>query len=160
MKIAISTDHAGFEQLRELKIFLEDKGYECVDFGPAQFDANDDYPDFIKPAAEAVASGECERGIIFGGSGQGEAMAANRIKGVRCGIYYGPVIPDSDMGEGAKDGLEIIRLNREHNDANMLSIGARFIGKAAIEEAVALWLDTPFDENQHRHVRRIKKLDL
>ncbi len=130
-----------------------------MDFGPVQYDPNDDYPDFIKPAAEAVASGKCERGIIFGGSGQGEAMSANRIKGVRCGVYYGPVVPDGDTGSETKDGLEILRLNREHNDANMLSIGARFIGKATIEEAVTLWLDMPFDQTQDRHVRRIKKLD-
>ncbi len=90
MKIALTTDHAGFELLKLLKSYLEYKGHECVDYGPTSFIADDDYPGLIKPAAAAVASGVCERGIIMGGSGEGEAMAANRIKGVRCTVYYGP----------------------------------------------------------------------
>ena len=91
MKIAITTDHAGFEALKDLKTYLESLGHNCVDYGPTEFDADDDYPEFMFPAARAVASGECERGVIMGGSGQGEAMAANRIAGVRAALFYGPV---------------------------------------------------------------------
>src|ERR1700744_4086437 len=92
MKIAVTTDHAGFEVLGELKIFLTLLGHECVDFGPKSLDTGDDYPDFMFPAARAVASGGCEAAVILGGSGQGEAMAANRIKGARCALFYGPVV--------------------------------------------------------------------
>src|SRR4051812_7817267 len=92
MKIAVTTDHAGFEALKELKSYIESLGNECADFGPQEFDPEDDYPDFMFPAAKAVASGECQAGIILGGSGQGEAMAANRLKGVRAAVFYGPVV--------------------------------------------------------------------
>lgn len=153
MKIALATDHAGFEKLKELRNYLESKGHECVDYGPKNFDAADDYPDFIIPAARAVANGDCEVGIIMGMSGQGEAMAANRIKGVRCGLYYGSVsAQDSD------DSSMILKLNREHNNANMLSLGARFLDQSQIEKAVDIWLGTNFS-NEERHVRRLAKLD-
>lgn len=153
MKIALATDHAGFEKLKALKKYLESEGHECVDFGPQDFDAADDYPDFIFPAAKAVASGECQAGIIMGMSGQGEAMAANRIKGVRCGLYYGDVAAqDSD------DKDLLLKLNREHNNANMLSLGARFLSQSQIEHAVSIWLSTDFS-NEERHVRRLAKLD-
>lgn len=161
MKIALSTDHAGFEQLKKLKDFLLTQGHECIDFGPQEFDETDDYPDFIFPAAQAVASGECERGIIWGGSGQGEAMVANRVKGVRCAVYYGPATAKRAInaeGQTAKDNLEILRLSREHNNANMLSLAGRFLDDADIEQAVAIWLEAPFN-GVDRHVRRIKKID-
>lgn len=150
MKIALSTDHAGYEKLKNLKTFLEGKGYECVDFGPQSYSPEDDYPDFIKPAANAVSSGDCDLGIIFGGSGQGEAIVANRIKGIRCGVYYGTV--------KSADGYEILRLNRQHNNANMLSLGARFLEDQQIQDAVLTWLNTPFSEDE-RHIRRINKID-
>src|ERR1700677_3748048 len=123
MKIALSTDHAGYEALKQLKQFLETLGHECVDFGPPSFDPNDDYPDFILPAAKAVTSGDYECGIIFGGSGQGEAMAANRVKGVRCTVFYGPATAQNAIdvhGTLSDDPYEILKLSRQHNHANML----------------------------------------
>lgn len=161
MKIALSTDHAGFSSLQKLQMFLERAGYECLNYGPELYDPLDDYPDFIKAAAKAVASGECQFGIIFGGSGEGEAIVANRVTGVRCGVYYGPAKPVQPVdaeGSEAEDEYEILRLNRKHNDANMLSLAGRFLDQAAIEKAVAVWLETPFS-NEDRHVRRIGKID-
>lgn len=161
MKIALSTDHAGFELLKRLEEFLITQGHECVNFGPKTFVTDDDYPDFIFPAADAVAAGECERGIIMGGSGQGEAMTANRVTGVRCALYYGAVSAtgaiDADGGV-AQDGHEIVRLSRQHNNANVLSLAARFLSWEDIEKAVTIWLETPFS-NIERHARRVAKLD-
>jgi ribose 5-phosphate isomerase B len=161
MKIALTTDHAGFEQIKALQTFLEQQGHECVNYGPTAFDANDDYPGLILPAAKAVASGECERAVIMGGSGQGEAIAANRVKEVRAAVYYGPATPQGAIdagGAAAEDEFEIIRLSRQHNDANVLSLAARFLSQEQIEKAVVLWLATPFS-NEERHARRIKQLD-
>lgn len=161
MKIALSTDHAGFDQLKKLAEYLESLGHECHDYGPATFDKDDDYPDLIFPAARSVAGGECSFGIIMGSSGQGEAMVANRVKGVRCAVYYGPApVPAAIDAEGhlAQDAYEILRLSRQHNDANMLSLAARFLSQSEIEQAVTIWLDTPFS-NIERHGRRIKKID-
>lgn len=161
MKIALSTDHAGYEQLKKLKDFLTAQGHECVDFGPQQFDESDDYPDFIFPAAKAVASGECECGIIWGGSGQGEAMVANRIRGVRCAVYYGPAVPKHAIdaeGTPAQDDKEILRLSREHNHANMLSLAGRFLDDQEAETAIRIWLSAPVS-GAERHSRRVKKID-
>lgn len=161
MKIALTTDHAGFQALQELKAFLQSLGHEVVDFGPQSFDAEDDYPDFMFPAARAVANGECERGIIMGGSGQGEAMAANRVKGVRCALFYGPVIakvPIDADGNMSDDPYEIVKLSRQHNDANVLSLSGRFLTVEEMKAAVEIWLTTPFS-NVERHSRRIQKLD-
>jgi ribose 5-phosphate isomerase B len=161
MRIALATDHAGFEQLKELQAFLESKGHECHNFGPETFAPDDDYPDFIKPAAEAVASGKYEKGIILGGSGQGEDIVANRINGVRCVVFYGPSVPISLVDAGGRqshDPYEIVRLSRQHNDANMLSIGVRFVKLTDIKHVVELWLETPFS-GEERHKRRIEKID-
>ena len=161
MKIALSTDHAGYELLKQLKVWLGEQGHECIDFGPVVYDENDDYPDFIIPAAQSVAKGECEAGIIMGGSGEGEAMAANRVKGVRCVVYYGPATPTGSIdaeGNMPKDEFEILRLSREHNNANMLSLASRFIEQPEIEHAVKTWLETPF-VGVERHTRRIAKID-
>jgi len=161
MKIALSTDHAGLELLTRLEQFLTTQGHECVNFGPKSFDPDDDYPDFIFPAAKAVANGECEVGIIMGGSGQGEAMAANRVKGVRCALFYGPVTPKTAIdaeGDTSSDPYAILQLTREHNLANMLSLAARFLSWEEIEKAVTTWLATP-PGNVERHVRRVQKLD-
>lgn len=161
MKIALSTDHAGLDALKALESFLTSQGHECVNFGPKEFDADDDYPDFIRPAAEAVASGQCEMGVIMGGSGQGEAMVANRVKGARAAVYYGPantVGAIDASGTHAQDQYEIIRLSRQHNNANMLSLAARFLSQTDIQNAVTLWLNTPF-EGVERHQRRINKID-
>lgn len=146
MAIHIGTDHAGFLHKEEIKQFLLEAGFEVIDHGAGVLDENDDFTDFIIPTAQAVASeGVGAAGIIFGGSGQGEAMAANRIPGVRAAVYYGG--PES-----------IITLSREHNDANILSIGARFVSIEETKNIVQLWLQTNFSKEE-RHIRRIAKLD-
>ncbi len=161
MKIALSTDHVGYKALFELQDYLRAHGHETISFGPKTLDQEDDYPDFIFPAALAVANEECEVGIIFGGSGQGEAMAANRIKGIRCTVFYGPVAPVVSVdleGNTSEDAYEILKLSRKHNHANMLSLAGRFLTKEQINHAVLTWLYTPYSEEE-RHVRRVKKLD-
>jgi ribose 5-phosphate isomerase B len=161
MKISLAADHTGFEQLKDLKEYVESMGHECVNYGPASLNINDDYPDFIFKAAEAVAKKECERGIILGGSGQGEAMAANRLKGVRCAVFYGPAVVGRIIdvnGRVSSSPYEIVKLSREHNDSNMLSLAARFVAMVDMKQVVKLWLETPFTE-QPRHVRRIDKID-
>lgn len=161
MKLALATDHAGFEQLKELQAYLESLGHVCHNFGPTSFKKDDDYPDFIRPAALAVASDECDKGIILGGSGQGEAMAANRVGGVRCAVFYGTAVarrPIDAAGHTTRDPYEIIKLSRQHNDANMLSLAARFLTAAEINHATQLWLETDFSD-EPSHVRRIAKLD-
>lgn len=161
MKVAITTDHAGYEALKELKLYLESLGHECVDFGPTSFDAEDDYPLFIFPAAQAVASGECERAVIMGGSGQGEAIVANRVPGVRCALFYGPVVAkvaiDAD-GTMSDDPYEIVKLSRTHNDANVLSLSGRFLTVDEMKEAIRIWFETPFS-GAERHSRRIQEMD-
>jgi ribose 5-phosphate isomerase B len=140
---------------------LEGLGYECQNFGPDSLNINDDYPDFIFKAAQAVASGGFERGVVLGGDGQGEAMVANRLKGVRCAVFYGPAVVGRIIdanGRVSSSPYEIVKLVREHNNANMISLGARFVSVADMKLVVKLWLDTPFTE-QPRHVRRIDKLD-
>jgi ribose 5-phosphate isomerase B len=161
MKIAVTTDHAGFAALRELKTFLESLGHEVRDFGPQSFDKDDDYPDFMFPAAQAVADGDCEAGIILGGSGQGEAMAANRVKGARCALFYGPVTAKTAIdaeGRTSDDPYEILRLSRRHNHANVLSLSARFLSLDEMKQAVQVWLETPYSDAE-RHARRVRKLD-
>ncbi|MBX4201916.1 RpiB/LacA/LacB family sugar-phosphate isomerase [Candidatus Saccharibacteria bacterium] len=161
MKIALATDHTGFEQLKELQAYLESLGHECESYGPAKLNINDDYPDFIFKAAEAVAKGSAERGIILGGSGQGEAIAANRLKGVRCAVFYGPAVVGRIIdanGRVSSSPYEIVRLSREHNNSNMLSLAARFVSLMDMKQVIKIWLETAFTE-QPRHVRRIDKLD-
>jgi ribose 5-phosphate isomerase B len=145
MKIYLGADHAGFELKEKIIPFLKELGYEIEDMGAHSPEALDDYPDFILPTAEAVAGDKSSRGIILGGSGQGEAMCANRVPGVRAAVYYG----------GAVD---IVVLSREHNDANILSLGARFIEVEEAKEVTRLWLETPFSGDE-RHTRRIQKID-
>ena len=144
MNIHLATDHAGLELKNAIKDCLKEKGHEVTDHGAHEYAAQDDYPDFIFPCARAVAADPESRGIILGGSGQGEAMAANRIKGVRAAVYYG-------------SEWEIARLSREHNNANVLSLGARFISEQEIYDIIETWLDEPFEGG--RHQRRIDKLD-
>jgi len=161
MKIALSTDHAGYEELKHLKQFLENHGHECIDYGPESLDPDDDYPDYIAQAAHAVASGDCECGIIFGGSGQGEAMAANRVKGVRCAVFYSPAVATKAVDVGgaySDDPYEILKLSRLHNHANMLSLSGRFLSEEQIHRAAEVWLATPYSD-EVRHDRRVKKLD-
>ena len=161
MKIAVTTDHAGFEALRYLKVFLESLGHEIVDYGPTGLNMEDDYPDYIFPAAKAIAIGDCNMGVILGGSGQGEAMAANRVKGVRAAVFYGPVVAKAAVdaeGNTSDDPYEIVKLSRQHNDANVLSLSGRFLSVEEMQTAVKIWLETPFG-GLERHLRRIKKLD-
>lgn len=161
MKIAVTTDHAGFEALQALKSYLEELGHDVTDFGPKSLDMADDYPDYMFPTARAVANDDCQMGIILGGSGQGEAMAANRLKGVRCAVFYGPVsakAPVDAEGHTSGDPYEIVKLSRQHNDANMLSLSGRFLTVEEMQVAVKTWLETPFT-GLERHARRIKKLD-
>ncbi|MCY3604071.1 MAG: ribose-5-phosphate isomerase [Chloroflexi bacterium] len=141
MRIAIASDHAGYEYKEAIKAFLAERGHEPVDFG-TDSDESCDYPLFIRPAAEAVASGNCERGIVLGGSGNGEAIVANRVAGVRCALCW---------------SHESAEMGRRHNDANVISIGQRMVTLETALDIVATWLDTPFDGG--RHARRIAQID-
>ena len=156
MKIYIGTDHAGYETKEKLKSFLIDLGHEVIDKGPTSFDINDDYPDYIKPVAEAVSQDKDSRGIILGASGQGEAMCANRVSGVRAGLFYGK--PPKNQTDASGHVLNMIASTRMHNNANVLSLGMRFISFEEAKEAVRIFLETEFSGDP-RHIRRIKKLD-
>lgn len=145
MKIFLASDHAGFELKQKLADFLMQKGHEVEDMGPTRLNPADDYPDYITPCAKRVAQTPDSMGIIAGMSGQGEAMAANRVRGVRAAVYYG----------GPAD---IVKLSRRHNDANILSLGARFVTADEATSAVEMWLATNF-EHDERHQRRILKMD-
>ena len=156
-KIFIASDHAGFELKKDLKQILENQGFEVKDFGAFNLDTDDDYPDFIKPLAkemsEIILTGVGVKGIIIGGSGQGEAICANRFKGIRAVVFNGQYAP--------RDGREVpneIAISREHNDANVLSLGARFLDLEEASEAVLKWIRTEFT-NEERHIRRIRKID-
>ena len=145
MKIYLATDHAGFAIKEEIKHSLTEGGFEVEDCGAYDYNENDDYPDFIAIAAEKVsANPENSRAVILGGSGQGEAIVANKFPNVRAALFYG--MPG-----------EIVTLSREHNDANVLSIGARFVTKEEAKRIVDVWLHTDFS-NEERHVRRIEKI--
>lgn len=161
MKLYLAADHAGFELKEKVKTFLEGKDYEVKDCGAETFDPNDDYPDFIKKAAKEVSNDpDNSKAVIFGGSGQAEAMVANKYPGVRCAIFYAALPPfgAADFtGRKSNDQMEMIRLTREHNDANVLSIGARFITEQTAKIAIEQWLQTNFN-NEERHVRRINKI--
>lgn len=160
MKIAIASDHAGFEMKNALIEFLSGKGHDVVDCGPESFNPNDDYPDFIGKAAEMVSSNNSITGIVLGGSGQGEQIAANKYLGVRCALFYGPAAPLSEVdisGKTSSDPYEIIRLAREHNNANILAIATRFVKEDEAIKAVELFLNTPFS-GEERHQRRIEKI--
>jgi ribose 5-phosphate isomerase B len=151
--INIGADHAGFEHKEAIKEWLESEGYDVVDHGAYEYEEEDDYPDFIAPVATAVAAEPSEFGIVIGGSGQGEAIVANRIPGIRAIVYNGQYAPS--------DGREVpeeIMIARQHNDANVISLGARFLSIRESIEAVELFLDTEFS-GEERHVRRIEKID-
>jgi ribose 5-phosphate isomerase B len=161
MKIVLTTDHAGLERCKQLQEYLQANGHDCVYYGPKEYDPNDDYPDLIYPAAKAVAAGNFDVGIVMGSSGQGEAIVANRVKGVRCALYYGPSPKPEAVdieGHAAQDEYEILRLSKQHNNANMLSLAARFLSKTDVEKAVSIWLETRFS-GLDRHNRRIQKID-
>lgn len=164
MKIYIGTDHTGYELKEKLKKYLEELGlgYEVEDKGAFKYDADDDYPDFIRPVAEAVAKNEGSRGIIMGGSGQGEAMCANRVKGARAVEFYGQAVAKGAIdigGQQSSDSFEIVKLAVIHNHANILSLGVRFLSEDEIKFAIELFLSTKFSSDE-RHSRRVKKLDI
>ena len=141
MKIALASDHAGFEYKEAIRHWLAAQGHDVTDFGTFSSEPVD-YPDFIRPAAEAVARGECERGIVLGGSGNGEAISANKVRGIRCALCWTE---------------DTARLSRQHNDANVLSIGQRMIPQDLALRIVELWLSTAFDGG--RHLARIQKIE-
>jgi ribose 5-phosphate isomerase B len=141
MKIAVASDHAGFEYKERLKPYLQSLGHDLQDFG-THSERPVDYPDFIRPAAEAVASGQCDLGIVLGGSGNGEAMVANRIRGIRCAVCW---------------NVETARLARQHNDANMISLGQRQLDWPTVQEIVDSWLVAEFEDGRHQN--RIRKID-
>ncbi len=145
MRIYLGADHAGFNLKEQVKAYLKEQGHEVGDQGAFVLDEGDDYPDFIKMVAKLVQSDFDSRGIIFGGTGQGEAICANRYPGVRAAVYCG-------------GGHEIVRLSREHNDANILSLGARFLNFDEAKGVIDVWLVTPFS-GEERHIRRIKEID-
>jgi ribose 5-phosphate isomerase B len=141
MKISLGTDHAGFHYKEKVKALLTELGHEVKDFGTFNEEPVD-YPVFIRPAAEAVARGECDRGVVFGGSGNGEAMAANKVRGVRCALCWNE---------------ELARLSRQHNDSNVLSLGERVIPEDMALKILRVWLDTPFEGG--RHQKRVEQLN-
>ena len=142
--IVLATDHAGFDLKEYVKKYLSNLNYDIKDFGAFEYESKDDYPDFINPAAKFISENDNTMGIIFGGSGQGEAMAANRFKGVRAAVFYG----GSD---------KIIELSRLHNDANVLSFGSRFVEPEDAIDLIEKWLKIEFEGD--RHQQRIEKLD-
>ena len=141
MKIAIGSDHAGFQYKEKIRELLKDLGHKVTDFG-THSEEPVDYPVFIRPVAEAVARHEFERGVVLGGSGNGEAITANRVKGIRCALCW---------------NVQSARLARQHNDANVISLGQRMIGLDLAFEIVRTWLDTPFEGG--RHQKRIDLID-
>ena len=141
LRIALGTDHAGFTHKEAVKQMLHSLGHETNDFGAFSEDSVD-YPEFVRPAAEAVAKKLCDLGVVFGGSGNGEAMAANKIKGVRCALCW---------------NLETAKLAKEHNDANVISIGQRQVSLQLTLEIVKAWINATFEEG--RHLRRIRMLE-
>lgn len=145
MTIYLGTDHAGFELKEQIKTYLKSKGLNVQDQGAYTVDPEDDYTDYVKIVAKMVQGNPESKGIILGGSGQGEAICANRFRGIRAAVYYG-------------SPTEIIKLARAHNDTNILSLGARFLNFDQAKEAIDLWLATPFSQDE-RHARRIHEID-
>ena len=141
MKIAIGSDHAGFDYKTRLLALLAYLGHEAIDYG-AYSDETTDYPIWIRPVAEAVARGDVERGIVLGGSGNGEAIVANRVPGVRCTLCW---------------NAESARYGRQHNDSNVLAIGQRLVTWETVRQIVDVWLTTEFEAG--RHLRRINRID-
>jgi ribose 5-phosphate isomerase B len=141
MKIAIASDHAGFEYKNEIIKYLKNKGHQVQDFGTDSNKAAD-YPDFVKPASISVSKGECDGGIVLGGSGNGEAIAANKVKGIRCAVTW---------------NIESARLAKEHNDANVISIGQRMVSLDTALKIIDTWISSKFEAG--RHIQRIKKIE-
>ena len=143
-KIFLSGDHAGFEAKNEIRDWLRKKGFEIRDFGPYVYNKDDDYPDFVVPMVRAMKKNKDARGIIIAGSGEGEAIAANRFKGIRAVVYHGK-------------NLGIVKTTREHNDANVLCLGSRFVKQDEMKKAIDVFLKTKFKAGRHK--RRLEKID-
>jgi ribose 5-phosphate isomerase B len=141
LKISLGCDHAGFAYKESIKLLLQNRGIETKDFGTFS-EESVDYPDFVRPAAEAVAEGLCDLGIVLGGSGNGEAISANKVNGVRCALCWSE---------------ETAQLAKEHNNANVISIGQRQISEEMALSIVKIWLESKFEGG--RHLKRIQKLD-
>ena len=155
--IILAADHAGFKLKEAVKSFLQEKGYGIEDVGAFEYKEGDDYPGFMIKTAQKIATDVSGglKAIIFGGSGQGEAMVVNRFPGVRAVVWYGDASPKSEL---EIDAINIIKLSRTDNDANVLSIGARFVDEDVAKEAIIKWLETPFS-GEERHKRRIAQID-
>lgn len=161
MKVYLATDHAGFQLKEKVKAFLLEKKYEVEDCGAHSFEKSDDWADLIPKAAEKVSSFPENKAIVFGGSGQGEMILANKFPNVRAVLFYSPKVPTQAIdakGTRSTDPYEILRLTRIHNDANVLSLGARFLTDEEALTAVEVWLSTQYPAEE-RHARRIKKLE-
>ena len=154
-KVFLASDHAGYELKEALDPFLTERGFEVEDLGPHDYDKDDDYPDTIGVLARAVAEEKGSFGIAIGASGQGEAMAANRMSGIRAAVYYGPAARTQTDASGKR--LDMLASPRVHEDANVLCLAARFLTQEEAKAAVVKWLMTEFP-GEERHVRRIKKL--
>lgn len=159
MKIYLASDHAGFALKTALLEHVQTLGYDVEDMGAYALDPEDDYPDFVTPLAKRVAAEPDSCGIVIGGSGEGEAMCANRVAGARAAVFYGEVRVSESLeieGGHSEDGFDIVRLARKHNHANILSLGARFISGDTAVAAVQIFLETAWSEAP-RHVRRVGK---
>lgn len=141
--IYLGSDHAGFYLKEDIKAYLASKSIQTQDLGPFELQPDDDYPDFIFPVAKKVAQDPDSKGVVLGASGQGEAIAANKVKGILASVYYG-------------GSLDVLKLSRAHNNANILSLGAKFLGSREAILAVQTWLDTPFEGGRHK--QRIEKI--
>ena len=160
MKIYLAGDHAGFRLKSALLEHLPMLGHDIEDLGPLTLEPEDDYPDYVTPLAERIVQEPGCFGIVLAGSGQGEAMCANRVKGARAIVFYGTIPAhgalDAEGGHGT-DGYDIVRLARKHNNANILCIGARFVSPGDADESVRIFLATAFDTSTDRHARRLMK---
>jgi ribose 5-phosphate isomerase B len=154
-KVFLASDHAGYELKEALGPFLSERGFEVSDLGPATLDPNDDYPDYLGLLGRNVAEHKGSFGIGIGASGQGEAMAANRMPGARAAVYYGPAARTQTDISGHT--IDMLASPRMHEDANILCLAARFLSAEEAKEAVSTWLATPFS-GEERHIRRIQKL--
>ena len=154
MKILVGSDHAGFGLKEKVIPYLKELGHEVEDKGAFEYKEDDDYPDYIIPVAREVSIYPNEiRGIVIGGSGQGEGMAANKFRNVRATVFYGE--RDCIVTEEAES---IIKISRADNNANLLSIGSRFVTEEEVKKAIGEWLETPF-KNEEKYQRRILKMD-
>ena len=153
MKIYIGTDHAGYVLKEKLVSSLKLQGHEVMDMGAFEYNEEDDYPDFVVPVAREISkNSDGARGIILGGTGEGEAIAANRFPHVRAVVNYGEAVCVVD------NESNVVVRSREHNNSNILSLGARYFTEESMMDTVKLWLDTPFTKDE-RHIRRLAKID-